>query len=250
MEHLYIQDNQIVEKYLLHQLNDDDTAAFEEHLLICSDCRKELETMERIITQAAKSRMHEVFTGNSGIENKPRKTKPGLIAMYRMAASLLLFIGVSVVLFYFIKRENKPGGQMVNESVSREDSLQQPSPDSIVTEHKVKHISNYLAAEDQAFKPSSFYEPLVSNVYRSADMNISDPAINYSKGVIVFNWSYYRADSLLVLLINNKDSVIFKQRAIPPYKCRKMLKPGLYYWQLQTDDELLFTGKLVIRADK
>ncbi len=250
MEHLYIQNNQIVEKYLLHQLNDDDTAAFEEHLLICSECRKELETMESIITQAAKSKMHDVFTINSGHANKPLKTKPRLSAMYSLAASLLIFIGISVVLFYFIKRENKAGGQMVNESVSREDSLQQTSPDSIVTEHKVKHISNYLAAEDKAYKPSSFYEPLVSNVYRSADLNITDPLIIYSKGEIVFNWSYIRADSLFILLINNEDSVILKQRAMPPYKCRKTLKSGLYYWQLQTDDELLFTGKLVIRADK
>ncbi len=245
MKHSYIQNNQIIEKYLLHQLNEDDTAAFEEHLLMCSECVNELKNMEIILTQAAKSRMNEVFSGKSARENKSLKFRPKLSLIYRMAASLLLIAGISVILFYIIKREHKSNDHIVNTTSSHADTTKQVLPDTIPA-NKIKH-SSYIASGNKAFKPSSFYEPLVSNIYRYAGLKITEPVINYSNSEVVFSWTYMKNDSLFILLVNNTDSVIIKHRTISPYVCRKRLKPGLYYWQLQSEEELLYTGKLLIQ---
>ncbi len=250
MEHSYINDNQIIEKYLLHQLSDDDAAAFEEHLLICQECRSELEKMETILVHVGRSKVQEIFSDESSRKQRPFRLKPGFSAFYRMAASLLIFIGISVILIYFLKRERKPEYQIVNEPVTQADTIRQSPTDSLAIHNHTGSHSGYLASDDKAFKPSSFYEPLVSNIYRSAQLKIIEPVVNYKTGEIIFNWSYMKSDSLVILLINNKDSVIFKQKVTPPYKYTARPKPGLYYWQLQSDEELLYTGKLIIHTAK
>jgi hypothetical protein len=247
MEHSYIKDNQIIEKYLLYQLSEDDAALFEEHLLICSECRNELKNMEMILGQIGKSKMQEVFSGKFEGKQKPFRLKP---EFYRMAASLLIFIGLSVALIYLTKREHKSNDKLTDKTISKTDTIRLPSYDSLSTTNHIKSGSVYLASNNKAFQPSSFYESLVSTIYRSADLKTTEPRINNKKGTVIFNWTYSKSDSLIIMLINNKDSLIFQQKVTPPYKYGTKLKPGLYYWQLQTDDELLYTGKFLIRKEE
>ncbi len=44
-----IQEKNIIERYILHQLEEDERDSFEEHLLYCDNCRRELEFNEQVI---------------------------------------------------------------------------------------------------------------------------------------------------------------------------------------------------------
>ena len=49
MKHSQIEDQQIVERYVRNQLNDDQRSEFQEHFFACDECFTNLQTMERFI---------------------------------------------------------------------------------------------------------------------------------------------------------------------------------------------------------
>jgi len=66
MDHSYIVENQVAERYLLGKLPPDEAAGFEEHSLSCAECLDSLETAETLrlgLRQVAAERAAEVTVG-------------------------------------------------------------------------------------------------------------------------------------------------------------------------------------------
>ena len=102
----------------------------------------------------------------------------------------------------------------------------------------------------QAYKPLSYLEGAIDNQLRGDDLKIITPPM--SKGFseneeITFNWETNNSQSFLLIIKDNTGKSVFETETPPPYKFQKKLKKGLYYWQLNTSDETLFTGKFLIR---
>ncbi|MBC8311606.1 MAG: hypothetical protein H8E72_04825 [Candidatus Marinimicrobia bacterium] len=65
---------------------------------------------------------------------------------------------------------------------------------------------------------------------------------------IIFNWKGKANLNLTLNILSNEEELIYSFSMIENhYNLQDELQRGLYYWQLETEDDLLFTGKFYIR---
>jgi hypothetical protein len=246
MNHSEIENNNVIERYLMHKLSESEENAFEEHLLGCQQCRKKLEETEGVIENIRSIETEKIF-GDRQKEIHKNASVPRNYFFLKIAAGLLLMIGIGS-LYLFL--HNQPGitKKIVTDN-DKTDTIKQESP----SEKKInkplhkenKNESTLILAEN--YNPDPFYENLTENVYRGGDFQIYSPVNDTLSGFPVFNWKYDNTDSLTLLVINNKRVRVFEKKIGKTYRLPIKLGPGLYYWQLQTDDETLVTRRIIIK---
>lgn len=65
---------------------------------------------------------------------------------------------------------------------------------------------------------------------------------------IVFQLSEKPSCPLRLTIVNNKDEVVFSTTIKESlYKLKQKLSLGLYYWKLETDEDVIFVGKFFIK---
>ena len=65
---------------------------------------------------------------------------------------------------------------------------------------------------------------------------------------IIFNWKGKENLNLTLNILSNEEKLIYSFSMIENhYNLQDELQRGLYYWQLESEDDLLFTGKFYIR---
>lgn len=91
----------------------------------------------------------------------------------------------------------------------------------------------------------------VNEKFRSESLMILSP-INDKEFTreenIIFNWKGKANLNLTLNILSNEEELIYSFSMIENhYNLQDELQRGLYYWQLETEDDLLFTGKFYIR---
>jgi hypothetical protein len=208
MDHKEIEQKDVVERYVLHQLSIEDENQFEEHLLYCGKCRRDLATMEQIIYGIQHEGRHE----------KRSDSKNKSLYLYRIAAAVVL---ISVAIF------------LINYILNNRETM------SVL---KTDYANAYI--------PSKTFENAIANIYRSENFKIIVPKkseeFNQYQS-IKFEWDSKVYDNLNLVVFNNKEELIFEKKIASPYVYINNLQPGLYYWQLETDDESIYIDKIFIR---
>jgi hypothetical protein len=106
MEHKYVIEEEIIEKYLLHRLNERKTDEFEEHLLYCKECRTRLAETKEIM-----SLTHYMAIHTSKEETKEVTTKRSVL-LYRSwmkaAAVLLIALCSAGLIWSFLQKPTLP----------------------------------------------------------------------------------------------------------------------------------------------
>ncbi len=86
---------------------------------------------------------------------------------------------------------------------------------------------------------------------RSDEIQIKSPkhAIDYKKNDnIIFDWNNPVNEIVQLLILNNKEKILVDIEIVsPPYTFKQNLSPGLYYWKLETDNDLLHSDKFYIK---
>jgi hypothetical protein len=99
------------------------------------------------------------------------------------------------------------------------------------------------------YQESTYLESSIGQT-RSEDIQILKPehSTEYLKGEsIVFNWSSSIKETINLIILNNKEKVLYNiEISAKPYILKQRLVPGLYYWKLETDDDLLHLDKFYI----
>lgn len=98
------------------------------------------------------------------------------------------------------------------------------------------------------YKESAYFESFIDS-YRSEDVEIDapKPGERFSSGdVIQFKWRFPGNDFLLLQIYNNHEERLFKGNFINHVEFREKLKPGLYYWKLESENELISMNKFYI----
>jgi hypothetical protein len=186
-----------------------------------------------------------------GIRQKPEK-KPGQIRIFLAIAASLVILLTAGILLFDIPFTTKPSGVGINSD----------STDSATTvNEKIAEVTDNVAdkkdttervpidvALAETFQPLAVYENALMSEVRSEALTVVRPATGRrysSMDSLVFEW---KADMPLSLVIfNNKGDMIFENEVRTPYIFEEALQEGLYYWQLETPDESLFTGKFLIK---
>lgn len=253
---------ELVDRYVRREMSEEEIDRFEIHLLTCEKCfedvRRTLELSNLIGKEGTvlfPEYVHTSLHRRSHFVGRKRRIMYSILAA---AASLLIF---------FVYRYSlSPDESAVTSRTTRErDSTIVHSTDSTPPTHQRSHESRdgERPRDDRRF-PQSLYadnyrevpdlENLIAQVYRGGDnLIIQSPIVGDTVVTsIVFQWHTSRSLALQLTVLTNHESVVFDSTTTGGYvlvdvRAHKML-PGLYYWKLASDDELLHLGKFYVVA--
>ncbi|NJO89866.1 MAG: hypothetical protein HC831_13660 [Chloroflexia bacterium] len=100
--------------------------------------------------------------------------------------------------------------------------------------------------KEDGFKELPILENFIENQVRAEQIEVIAPKKNqeFNLGAsLTFEWKSGLMDSLNLVIFDNNANIIFEEKIGKTYQFSKQLKKGLYYWQLETHKESLFTGK-------
>ena len=255
-----------IEKYLAKKLTESEQNLFEEHFFSCEECFSELETTKQMMEMVKeegevlfpeynKKREGEIGAKFkiSDLINKifPPKwyfhPSPG----YAFIAAAVLIVGI---LFLNpsvdLKNDTPPGEQF---SITENDDPIQTDDSSNILE-QAKIVNEIPTAELDAanYIVSDNLEYLIDQGYRNNNIiKVLSPKDGITvTDEILFKWVSETEEQLYLKILNNEEDVLHK---FTPKKNQVLfniteskLDPGLYYWKLESDEELLQLGKFFV----
>jgi hypothetical protein len=245
MEHKNVITEGIIEDYLLHRLKAKETDEFEEHLLYCKECRNLLTETKKMMAIAQYMAIH-----NSKGEAKKIPAQKSIMfprPWMKVAAVLLIAVCSGVIIWYLLQ---KPAQSLI-QSENKINSVKNID-DSITTKSATSDtLTNNIAinSSEKSFRKLSSFEIQIGQEYRSEAIEIISPKNTktylYSES-IDFQWQKTDSKSLILSLYDNQGKLIFQKEISPGYILKQKLQPGLYYWQLETKDDIAYTGKFLV----
>ena len=239
--------NNAAEKYTLGQLSEKEEVSFEEHLLFCDVCRKEVQEHNQIKEVVTKYAIVSDHVLSIETKKTPRVRSIGFFS--RIAASILVIIGISwFVLAHLGIKNNKHENQMVH----TQNLIKNRTETNVLNKDSVK--GNLMAKNDQNnFTELLRFESQINQEYRSDAIEIispKKPEMYKSSENINFQWKKSAIEKLILGLYDNKGKLIFQEKITSNFHFKQVLPPGLYYWQLETEDDIVYTGKFSVLNTK
>ncbi len=242
----------LIDRYIRDELSDQEADIFEEHLLYCSECRKELAGREEIIEVIQKQAAGDIFKSDG---QQKSQSKKGIHIYWYVAAAagIALVIG----LFLLSDRYLPFGSSEIAIEENQTDTAKdiQLAADSTVSpfeqsEEKTATIQETEPAFLAAYQVHPVYESLIGVSVRSGDLTVESPpdSIECKFGSSI-DIKYRKAekDSLFLVILDNKGKILQEQKIASPHTFHLRLSKGLYYLQLTDDEETLHTGKILVR---
>jgi hypothetical protein len=241
--------NDSAEKYILQQLSEKESLMFEEHLLYCSTCRDEVQKLEKSISFIQEtgqesgiinSEFGKQYTNNRVI-NIPR--------YIAIAASILIVVSITWLYFHNSKKNNFQSEKIISKQEQHINANKEAKISNRNSSVKIKVAENKI---NEKYKALPTFESLVNNENRSEGIEVVFPA-NGKKfkpgSIIKFQWKKDNLKQLNLVIFNNNGKIISEQKIQSDYNYINALTPGLYYWQLETETESVYTGKFSIESD-
>ncbi|NUN69595.1 MAG: hypothetical protein HUU02_07770 [Bacteroidetes bacterium] len=156
---------------------------------------------------------------------------------YGIAALLLMGItgGAS---FYYIQNRTTPAPLL---------SVREPAP-TVETEHGNGQGTSAPAPPEDRFTPSPNLDDLIGTSFRSSTLEIISPKNGAMVSApVTFLWTDQTETLKLKILTNKEVTILTAIVKNGRYTTAKKFEPGLYYWKLESDDELAAIGTFTIR---
>lgn len=112
---------------------------------------------------------------------------------------------------------------------------------------------NYVpSSKMENYLESPNIEGLMGSNFRSESVKVTSPknTDQYTKNEkITFKWDECNSTgSLFLKIIDNAEKTVFEGSVSKsPYVLAKALPAGLYYWKLETEEDLLYVGKFMVK---
>lgn len=247
---------ELISRYLLNELSDEESIRFEEHYFICEECFKQLKAAEEafaLIKLEGKSlkesaERKSIFDKIFGSSSNSFKWAVGF-------ASIIILLIIGYALF-------NTGSENVKEKtiVNDKDSLKNLVTEELKKDEKEivvnKNQKNLIAElSDPSFKPNPYYEEWINDNVRSINNiveKILSPALGDTIKTSTVNFNFRSKESVPVRLVvldnseNEIESLQLNRTDNLDYQFRlktSALKSGLYYWKIEDEREVLFVGK-------
>ncbi|MBI2428569.1 MAG: hypothetical protein HYV29_07215 [Ignavibacteriales bacterium] len=162
-------------------------------------------------------------------------------SLFRIAA---VITGAALLGFgyYFASNSNtfRTPPAVVQQEMPQQEQTKVPAQESTVKEKE------QLLADN--FSESLNMEDLVQTQFRSISVEVITPDVGeVVQQPIEFKWEDVGEPLSLKILSNKERTLISAQVTTNSYTAQKKFAPGLYYWKLETKDELIFVGKFLVR---
>jgi len=216
------------------------------HVKNCYSCKQEV--------LEAYTMLEAIRSENQGVNIYPgltpssdfRKTELNLRLM--AAVALIFFITGGILLLLFIKYPGASESVEIKQSqenfpsVALEDDLQNKK-DSVVSKAK-----DVLLAD--RYVPSPDMDNLAGEYTRSEMITILSPKAGElfnTNDSVVFHVNLAETLHANFILLNNVEHEIIRKEMKNSFFLKIIPEPGLYYWKIQTEEELLYLGKFTVR---
>ncbi|MCB0586729.1 MAG: hypothetical protein KDD06_15580 [Phaeodactylibacter sp.] len=145
------------------------------------------------------------------------------------------------------KPEERTEGLMAKEEQNAESGIPNQTPQIENQTSQIKNLPPPIAAN---FAPSEALESLVGTVTRSHGLSEMKPSAGAELEIgepVVFSWQSASDEPLTLRLLNNREEEVFS-RVVEGNRlsCPVELQAGLYYWKLETLDDLVYVGQFFI----
>lgn len=215
--------------------------AINEHIESCDHCHAQSIELYSIIKDVERSGPHPYF------DKAPAKVFP-----IRTLASIAAVLLIGGLMFFFItknqaKIDTNPDRPVVEQdSVLEEESLLKDTVklEEIIPEEKP---SRPIA---MAYTPNAELEDLVNSVYRSSGLSIEAPenGASFTKNTAIpFSWKGSDEQRFLIILDNKGKQVSRRLLNVNTIAYEESLNSGLFYWKLESEEDLLHVGKFSIK---
>lgn len=232
----------------------------QEHIESCITCHQQALDLYAIMSKAASS-------GHLKAVEKP--PKGGRIISRRMMrwAMVAVLAGLSFYFYRYLDRPKPMDNLEADRPIATEpdqrneakDLLDQtpttPIPKKEDTENPPKSTTpapetNVRALYAANFVPSESMEQLLADQLRSAGLALVQPANekvqNWRKG-ITFTWTGSAEEELSLRLEDNRGRILHEDTFTGLKVTLQLdLEPGVYYWRLESEEDLLMLGRLVL----
>lgn len=203
------------------------------HVKECIDCKMQILEVSALL----ESQPYDTTIPHPYLDAK-RTNIFTLSFAYRAAAVLIIaaFVGTLYFSFRSTPIQTPPiiSQQVVVEStfVEKQPLSQQPNQNLIATN----------------FDQSPNLDDLVQSEFRSETIEVISPAIgDVVAPPITFRWKNV-SKPLTITILSNKELVLARSSVKgSSFTTNRKFAPGLYYWKLETETELLFVGKFLVR---
>ncbi len=250
--------DELIGKYLLNELSEDECLMFEEHYFTCEECFNQLKVAEEtvhFIRNYRYSVAHESEKTNLLDKIFGEFTKPIKWGIAFASMVILFFIAYTI----FNKSPEIQKDQVItrDESDSLKNHIRDKSPveitDNVNSEKNQKNLIAELTGEE--FKVNPYYEELIKENLRSTAQVLEKvisplPGDTILSSQILFKFKLNEDKPVILTLLNNKEEKKFSgeldQKMFPEYDYKlntESLKPGLYYWRIEDDNYVYFVGK-------
>lgn len=228
----------------------------QQHIQDCDECHREAMDLYSLIADTDYNALgkHPTF----------EKSAPKKRNLYiRLTYGALALAASLCALLYFNTREN------LNPSVP--DTPIHAFEDSIKQKEEVTDLPQEEIAQEQPeappktpkteteepallagnFEVSDNLEDLVGEFTRSDIIKINNPSpgAEFKPGQFIsFAWQQENPEPHFLIIVNNQEEEIFKIFIENgDYQYKEALPEGLYYWKLESEDDLLYVGKFFVR---
>lgn len=211
------------------------------HVENCPDCQLQIvELHEMMKNEVYDASMKHPYFDSTVQEPEVRYGIP----FYRIAAAVagVALIGTG---YYFVSG-NKPM-QTEPVVVQKAEQTQKAESEAKTSQQQaVQQKEEKLLANNFAVSPNM--EDLVQTQFRSVSVEVITPDIGeIVHQPITFKWKEISEPLTLKILSNKERTLITAQVITNTYTTQKFFAPGLYYWKLETKDDLLYAGKFLIK---
>jgi len=213
-----------------------------EHVEDCQTCKATIFDLHELMREQNYAELgpHPFFEPKTA-----QKTWPygGLL---RLAAVLMIGIVMTYSIYALLFRQT-PEEQIAEIKSPRPDSTR--LSDSLKIELPAPEAVALYAAN---FEASPNLEDLIDSEFRSSALEALLPKNGSDvQGEIVFKWQGESPTGLQLKILNNHEEALFTSPVQGTQLVfKEKLKPGLYYWKLETEEELLHIGKFYVERKR
>ncbi|MFZ4619930.1 MAG: hypothetical protein ACOYNS_05175 [Bacteroidota bacterium] len=202
-----------------------------EHVELCDDCKEQVFGLYEVMQEQPvdTSLPHPYF-------DAPHKILSFSI-YYRAAAIFVLAVAGGTAYFLYSSRQSSEVPPPVHVSIPIVPTDSTPAEKGN-DEHAI--VENSI--------PSSNLEDLVTSNFRSSSIEVLTPVAEaIVSSPITFRWKEY-PHAVILRILNNKDVTLLTANVkTNTFVTSRSFLPGLYYWKLEDDGELLFVGKFFVK---
>jgi len=209
------------------------------HVVDCRECKIEIIEIFSLLQDSdfGGTEAHPFLDGKNAVGEKD------LSIAFRVAAVLIIGISVGLVSYYFrmlLEEHTLYRGSLVTrEYVERGKQTFVPI-DSLVVNTQEFFADNFVVSPN--------LENLVNAHSRSLSIQVLSPLNGENfKEKILFLWKANADERLTLKVLSNKERTLHTISVRGSrYVFSKKIPAGLYYWKLESKDELLYLGKFLV----